>query len=101
MNSASVTAVCAHVFQQTGRRNQDTEKTCEDVYHILESEDLLFYGLADGQSGALCGAAATVRISDTWITIGIIVASVLLLAAGAAVMLRMEREEDDDIHNRR
>lgn len=56
MNSASIIAVCAHVFQQTGRRNQDTEKTCEDVYHILESEDLLFYGLADGQSGALCGA---------------------------------------------
>ena len=56
MNSGSIFAVSAHVFQQTGRRNQDAEKACEDVYHILESENLLFYGLADGQSGALCGA---------------------------------------------
>ena len=42
--------------QKTGLRHLQQNKPCEDVIYLRQTRNLLFYGLADGQSQTLCGA---------------------------------------------
>lgn len=48
--------ICAHSVGRTGARNEKEEKACQDVFYVRETQNFLFFGLADGRSGSLYGA---------------------------------------------
>ncbi len=48
-------SIHATVCQKRGIRHRLAAERCEDVIFHLETPDLLFWGLADGQSGKPCG----------------------------------------------
>lgn len=62
--------VCAEWYSQTGAMHLNSNRECEDVFIAKEEKDLLFYGLADGQSGkAFCtqGAYAVLTVITDYI----------------------------------
>ena len=51
--------VCAEWYSQTGAMHLNSNSESEDIFIAKEERDLLFYGLADGQSGkAFCRQGA-------------------------------------------
>lgn len=62
--------VCAEWYSQTGTVHLNSNKKSEDVFIVKEAKDLVFYGIADGQSGkAFCrqGAYAVLTVIEDYI----------------------------------